>query len=145
VTHPERLTKNIVQYDVVKGKFDQKNKKFVLTTVDLVDLDFATHPPFQKEPILDPSQYELFIDNHNVKGRWITSNIDNDNVLVGELARIRNNGTTIYNKYLLPKLQYDMDVCLLFALDQVTSHQELTAVLVLIQKEWMKGKVLWKE
>lgn len=42
-------------------------------------------------------------------------------------------------------MNYDIDECLMIALDHASSQQELTAVLVLIQKQVHRGKVLWKE
>lgn len=45
----------------------------------------------------------------------------------------------------MPKINFDLDVCLVIALDNVSTQQELICVLMLIQRELLKGKCLWKE
>jgi len=45
----------------------------------------------------------------------------------------------------MPKISFDLDVCLVIALDHVCTQQELICLLVIIQRELLKGKCLWKD
>jgi len=45
----------------------------------------------------------------------------------------------------MPKINFDLDACIIIALDHVRTQQELICLLVLIQKELLKGKCLWKD
>jgi len=42
-------------------------------------------------------------------------------------------------------MSFDLDNCLMVALDHVTSQNDLVALLVVINRELFKGKALWKE
>lgn len=68
---------------------------FTLTTVDIVDLDFNSSKPFEKVPLIDPNQYKIRIDQQKIKGNWVTSNMDQKNIIEGEIVRIRKDGKTI--------------------------------------------------
>lgn len=45
----------------------------------------------------------------------------------------------------MPKIEYDIDLSIVTALDHVDTQQELICILVLIMKELQKGKVIWRE